>query len=131
MTQKLTKDERVRRRADYLRIQGSGRKIHSASFLCFGALGVEGPPSCQREGRPAKLGITVSRRVGGAVVRNRIKRLVREVFRRHKPVSSPGLELVVIARPEAAQLGYADVERQLCEVLRRIECGGLRPRPQK
>ncbi len=129
---RLTKAERIRRRVDFLRIQASGqnhgqaggRKLHTASFVCFSLLPAgqpvfDGPV----EAPPARLGITVSRRVGGAVVRNRLKRLLREAFRRHKQTFPRGLELVVIARAEAAQVTYAQVEQEVREVGRRIVSG--------
>jgi len=52
-----------------------------------------------------RLGLVVSRRVGGAVVRNRVKRVVREWFRRHRSLLPKGVDLVVIARSDAADLG--------------------------
>lgn len=133
MNQRLTKAERIRRRADYLRIQGGGRKLHIPSFVCFGvrpAAAASRPDAVAREREPVaetenpltQLGITVSRRVGNAVVRNRVKRLVREAFRRHKADFPSGLELVLIARAEAAKVGYAQVERELMELGRRL-CG--------
>jgi ribonuclease P protein component len=134
--QRLTKAERIRRRPDFLRVQGGGRKFHSASFVCFAMLlnrrlKADAPIDKRASGslpgsdtELCRLGITVSRRVGGAVVRNRVKRLVREAFRRHKPLFPAAVELVVIARAEAAHLAYAQVERELCEISRRIAGGG-------
>lgn len=121
--ERLTKAERIRQRAEYLRIQGSGRKLNTPSFICFGILD-------NSTEQPTRLGITVSRRVGNAVTRNRVKRLVREVYRRHKSAFPVGTELVVIARSEAAKIAYADALRELCEVGRRIRSGGARGRSQ-
>lgn len=59
-----------------------------------------------------RLGITVSRRVGGAVVRNRVKRLVREVFRRHRD-GIPRGDSVVIARTGAGGLSYGGASEEL------------------
>lgn len=138
MDQRLTKAERVRQRPEYLHIQGKGRKIHTANFLCFGMLrGTPGsvsgdaPPDKPADGPgPARLGITVSRRVGGAVIRNRLKRLVREAYRRQKAAFPVGTDLVVIARPEATRATYTDVFAELQEVSRRIRSGGARSRSQ-
>jgi len=66
----------------------------------------------------SRLGITVSRRVGGAVVRNRVKRLVREFFRHCQHGIAPPQDILVIARPIAAQATYADVVRELSGALK-------------
>lgn len=60
-----------------------------------------------------RLGLTVSRRVGNAVVRNRVKRRVREWFRHRRENLGDGVDLVVIARPEAAGLSYHEMARDL------------------
>ena len=76
----------------------------------FGALVVYGVPN----GLPiARLGLSVSRRVGCAVVRNRFKRLLREAFRQHVQADAAGLDLVVVVRPHA--------ERALGEYAARLQ----------
>ena len=65
---------------------------------------------------PARLGVTASRRVGGAVVRNRCKRRIRELYRLHQPVVCDRLELVVNARPgcESAPWEQLVLEYERC-----------------
>jgi len=94
------KTERVRQRTDYLAVQGQGRKLQSDSFLFFVAP-TRGP------GGAARVGFTVSKKVGNAVVRNRIKRRLREFYRTHKALFPPGQDVVVIAKPSAARLEHA------------------------
>jgi ribonuclease P protein component len=93
---------RIKQRRDFLRVQQSGRKHHVRNFLVF----VAARPD---DGQPSRLGITVTRKIGNAVVRNRIKRLVREVYRRNRSRLPSGLDLVWIAKQQAAELEYADV----------------------
>jgi ribonuclease P protein component len=137
VNQRLTKAERILRRADYLRIQGGGRKLHTSSFVCFGmqplpsqALPASDLPTVPQlapgvDNSVTRLGITVSKRVGCSVVRNRVKRLVREAFRRQKQAFPGGLELVLIARAEAAKASYAQVERELSDLGRRVSTSGI------
>jgi ribonuclease P protein component len=89
----------------------SGVRRFSESFIFF----------LKASGRPhARLGVTVSRKVGGAVVRNRVKRLVREAFRLHPHWFRQPLDVVVIAKRELRvhHLCRHDVEREFEHVLR-------------
>jgi ribonuclease P protein component len=67
-----------------------------------------------------RLGLAVSRRVGGAVERNRARRLLRESFRRLESAPGPGVDLVVVARAALVGVGQAEVDRVLRETVRRI-----------
>lgn len=67
-----------------------------------------------------RLGVTVTRKVGGAVARNRIKRWVREAFRRHQTRFAPGLDMVWVAKHNATQATFSDVVRD-------FESLGVRP----
>lgn len=67
---------------------------------------------------PPRLGITVSRRVGSAVIRARVKRRVREWFRRNRAMIPKGKDLVVIARPAAADA--KEIGRELASALQRL-----------
>ena len=75
-------------------------------------------PAC--EGAPARLGLTVSRRVGGAVTRNRVKRRIREWFRRNRSALPLDRDLVVIARPAAARLEGCEIEREFVGAIPRL-----------
>jgi ribonuclease P protein component len=66
-----------------------------------------------------RLGITVSRKVGNAVARNRIKRCVREWFRGQAERLAPGSELVVIGRRGAAKLSGGEIAAQLDDAIGR------------
>jgi ribonuclease P protein component len=92
-----------------LQVQKGGRKHHVRHFIVFAA--PRNPTNGPTDGTqlPTRLGITVTRKIGNAVARNRIKRLVREVFRLHRARLPEGLDLVWVAKQQAAQACFADV----------------------
>jgi ribonuclease P protein component len=97
------KPGRVRKRAEYVEIQATGRRVTTQSFVIVLRARAEEPP-----GQP-RFGITVSRKTGGAVVRNRAKRLVREAFRRTESLWAPGMDVVVIVKRLPAGSKLQDV----------------------
>ena len=104
----FTKDERLLKRVEFLYVTGDGKKFLTRSFIVFVK-----PNSLAF----SRIGITASRKVGGAVKRNRVKRLVREFFRLNKTRIKKGIDIVVIAKREAVGKGFAEVSRELEKVL--------------
>lgn len=100
---------RLRRREDFLRVQAHGQRRVRGGFVVLVL-------RRQEEG-PSRLGITASRKVGRAVIRNRIKRWVREFFRQYALKLEPPVDVVVIARPQAAKLSFEEVKRDLASAL--------------
>lgn len=96
--------DRVVHRRDFLRAQSQARRVHTPHFVLMAA-----PVA----GGRLRLGVTVSRRVGDAVRRNRVKRLVREVFRRNRTLFPSACDVVVVARAGAADLDYAAVRSEV------------------
>ena len=60
-----------------------------------------------------RIGISVSKKVGNSVVRHRVTRLVRESYRLHESIFNSGLDIVIVARPGAASVGYNEIESAL------------------
>lgn len=111
---------RIKQRREFLRVQRGGRKHHVRHFIVFALPQQPAPVDPQvSEASPTRLGITVTRKVGNAVVRNRIKRLVREVFRQHRARLPVGLDLVFVAKQQAAQASFADVLDDFESIVRR------------
>jgi ribonuclease P protein component len=98
------KTERLRRRGEFLAVKGSGARSHLRSFVVIQRASPTGK---------TRLGITVSRRVGKAIVRNRLKRMIREVFRTRGRETGTAQDVLVIARTCADKLEYAQVASEL------------------
>ena len=77
--------------------------------------------SClKKEDGPTQLGIIVSKRVGSAVVRNKIKRRFREIYRHARPSLQPHLWLVLIASPKAATTSFQDLEKEWLKLAKKL-----------
>jgi ribonuclease P protein component len=71
------------------------------------------------DGTPPKLGVVTSKKIGGAVERNRARRLLRESFRRHQHEFAQPVELVLVARNSIAGKEFAGVEKDFLAALKR------------
>jgi ribonuclease P protein component len=112
---------RLSRSAEFERVYRQGRSTANRHLILY----TFPNPSAQRP----RLGLSVSRKVGGAVERNRVKRLLREAFARTEHELGPGQDIVVVARPEARELaereGLQGIDTALIEL---IDRAGLRAR---
>jgi ribonuclease P protein component len=99
------KPERLRKRREFLVASGEARsRIKTKNFLVL---------IRPNERSQTRLGITVTKKIGKAVKRNRIKRLVREYFRLNKHQLRQGCDILVIARPGAAKLSQSRANDEL------------------
>jgi ribonuclease P protein component len=102
------KAARLRRRREYLTVQRDGRRRHTAHLVV-----IQRPAP----GPLARFGVTASKRIGNAVVRNRLKRVLRAVFRAQRAVLVPAVDVVVIAKPGADRITYAQATDELLRAL--------------
>lgn len=106
----LPKAARLRRRREFLRVQQRGTRLHAGDVVVI---------ALPAGGRVPRIGITVSSKIGNAVVRNRVKRWVRESFRAVR-AEWPPVDLVVIARSTAPSAGLDGVRRALAAARTRL-----------
>lgn len=93
----LPKGERLLKRAEFKALSRAHQRFHTRHFTCVLRPNHKGT---------RRLGITVSRKIGNAVQRNRVKRLVREYFRLHKSCFPQGSDILVIAKKDASDLDF-------------------------
>lgn len=108
--QRFLRSQRLKKRNEYLLLQEYGRKIHLERFLvCI--LKTTGM---------GRMGITVSRKVGKAVQRNRVKRLIREVWRQNKKLIPLGYDVVFVAKKNTCNLNYWEMLSEFKQLVPKI-----------
>jgi ribonuclease P protein component len=136
---------RLLKRVEYEAVYGAGQRRSSPQFSVFfrahaalpnEAAGRELP----REGlssaktlapsRASRFGISVKKALGGAVVRNRIKRRIRDILRRNRTEIPTGWDIVIHPRATVAQAAFAPLEAELVRLLRSIQNTGRNTAPK-
>jgi len=113
--ERLLHRERLQRRTDYLKCYRTGRRRHGSLAIIYFAPNQLGHP---------RLGITASRKVGKAVTRQRLKRRIKEIYRRWQDRGQlPALDLVVHLKPEAGKSDFPALRTELTRLF-----SGLRER---
>jgi ribonuclease P protein component len=108
---RLRPRERLSGGAGFRRVFRRGVRVESPSFLLL---------AVENGHRYHRLGLAAGRRVGGAVARNRARRLLRESFRKNKQEGAAGLDVVLVVKQEIAGRSQGEVESEYRECLRRL-----------
>jgi ribonuclease P protein component len=107
----FSKARRLTRASEYARVKRDG-VVQRGKLLTFSAAMVENSSLC-------RVGVITSRRLGGAVVRNRVRRRLREIVRRHQHDLRPGRWIVLIAKRDAARASYRALEDEWLRLAKR------------
>lgn len=108
---RFPRSHRLRRREEFLRVQRTGRRVHTRHYV------VVVLPRAEDDGLQ-RIGITVTKKVAGSVGRNRTKRVLREVFRQNRHFFPESCDVVVIAKSGAHLLGYEEAREELARIRR-------------
>lgn len=102
---------RIKQGRDFARVRRAGERLVNGCLIA----------NWQRlpAGSASRLGVVTAGRIGGAVVRNRARRLMRETYRVHQHDLAAPVDLVLVARPSIVGKGFADVERDFLTTLRK------------
>lgn len=104
LDESFTRADRLLRRRDFEAVYSRGRRVSSRHFVMFVL-----PNGADR----SRLGVTLSRKVGNAVTRNRARRCLREAFRRDQAIRCLGVDIVVQAVPRIAEATSAMLKEEL------------------
>ena len=110
--EKFTREDRLHHRREFEAVYSRGVRMPGRHFVLFLL-----PNSLGR----SRIGVTLSRKVGNAVVRNQARRRMREIFRKRRGVLSSSLDIVVQAKPEIARKPLALLEAEFLECVARFE----------
>ncbi len=111
---------RLRARGEFNKVFQKGKRLGGRQFVMIAL------PNGTTEHR---LGMTVGRKLGAAVVRNRARRLLRESFRRLEPAAGQGFDLVIVARADIVGRTQSEVDREFRERVRRLNVPAESRRP--
>lgn len=115
-SQRLRASQRVKRNRDFRAVREHGRRTDCGAFQLAWSARTEPADSA-----PARAGVVASKaNLGNAVHRNRAKRRLREIFRKHQAAVPAGLDLVLTARPALLRLDYAEVEQRFLTACRKL-----------
>ena len=111
ISEDFPREVRIVRSSDYKALYKYGRKIYSKRFILFSRANAIGH---------SRLGITVSRKIGNAVVRNRIKRLFREIFRRSLREIPNQYDIVVNATSGCVGASYMELRDEFMDAAQKL-----------
>ena len=102
----------IKKNSEFRRIYSKGANAATPLLVLYARKG--------RPGLPGRLGITVGTKVGKAVVRNTVRRRLREIYRLNRYRLRPGYDVIIVARVRSRTVGYGDLERDFLRLADRL-----------
>ncbi len=107
----MQKNYRLAKREDFNKVYRFGKSSANRQFVIY--------VKKQHDVEQFKLGISVSKKIGNAVVRNRMKRLIKEIVRHHADHIISQVQIIIIVRKPAVGLDYNDVQKSIVHLLKK------------
>jgi ribonuclease P protein component len=109
---RFTKTDRILKRSDFLAVSLKGSRVYNKYFILI---------YIQNENKKKRLGITVTKRVGNSVERNKIKRYCREFFRLNRCIIPENIDINIIAKKNALALDSEQMFQALDNIFKKIK----------
>ena len=110
--------ESLKRNADFQNVYKNGKSYANRHLVLY---------VLDNQTGHNRLGISVSKKVGNSVVRHRVTRLIRESYRLNRQMFNNGLNIVIVARVNASQAGYREIESAMLHLCRLHKIVSLEP----
>lgn len=112
----MQRENRLRKREDFNKVYRHGKSSANQQFVVYY---MKRPGPIDQEGVDFRLGISVSKKVGNAVVRNRLRRMIKEIIRLNGAQIAGQTDFILIVRKPAADMEYKEMEKSIIHVLKR------------
>lgn len=110
----MQRENRLTRREDFNKVYRHGKSSANHQFVVYVM-----PQPASVEGNGFRLGVSASKKIGNAVVRNRLRRMIKEIVRLNGDKIAPRTDFILIVRKPAAEMEYEAMEKSILHVLKR------------
>lgn len=107
----MYKENRLAKKEDFNKVYRTGKSFANQQFVLYYLF--------KKDQTDFRLGVSVSKKLGNAVVRNRLRRMMKEIIRAHHSVIPKELDFILIARLPCVNLSYQEMESSILHVLKR------------
>ncbi|WNQ11504.1 ribonuclease P protein component [Paenibacillus aurantius] len=107
----MHKENRLAKKEDFQKVYRYGKSMANRQFVLY--------YMARPQIEAFRLGVSVSKKLGNAVVRNRLRRMMKEIIRLNKDRIPSGFDFILIARKPAADIDYSEMEKNVLHVLKK------------